>query len=954
MYLPIYLNNIIISQLPVYDDLAISWELMGANEIPAQIELPGPLYCPIGSYIIYNNQQYTINTIPSPQITGDANGLKYTYNIVFESYLYRLYDKGFKYLNNKTFTFYGDLQSFCYLIVQNINSIDADWSVGFTDDMGLKSIDFDKHTCRTAIDAIAEAFGCEWYLSGTGKTINFVKQAGSLTTLVFQYGRGKGLYSLGYQYQDNENIVTRAFGYGSTKNLPKNYRNGATELMFDGFYIEKNVYKNDDPAQGFLYRVKEGDYIDEDIFPSIAGVVSGVSAFDATSGVFTITDTTLDFDLNTYFSSDTPKVSFTSGQLQGQNFDISTYDNTTKVIKVKITTDAAGNNLPSAVINPVVGDTYTLIDMYMPAEKVTAAEALLKSKTQDWLIENCIPRVLYNLELDPLYARDNGIMLKPGDQITVQHDALGINSLIRVTSISYPVNFPGIITPNTKITATIANFIPYTTTERVVANTIDNQKDIKIVDRTNAENARIAALNLKKLQGRIFNPDGSLFTGTDSLVAGMATFGYDSENFNLNNVTISPNHGADPNALTISAGELVHRTYKVDGLGYIWAVDANGWSGLDSLKFYYVYAKCSKTSLSGTWQISETPVSVNDIVGNYAFNLGILYEVNSDGYRDFEFTKGMTYIVGDQITTGTIKDLSGENYINLNEGSFNFGNAPTGNGFSYNADGDGQALINAKVTFGAGSTGYENIGDKPDLSGIAVAQEDASEALANASNAQATANAVAEVTTFLNTTVDGNVIATGILLVGDAIHSNAGITGVTDNGVSSLRFWAGATYANRYAAPFMVFDNGGVVMNNCIVSGKITSKDGLIGNWTIDSYGLINSSTNDAYVTQTKTFAGTSDKIVASIGTGMTSEKNAVASFTLDHSSGQQNVALYARALYGTGPIGFSNNIAGWFEGDFIINSEGSVQVVNLPHTSTLAGFGQVVIQNGTNKLYVL
>jgi hypothetical protein len=86
----------------------------------------------------------------------------------------------------------------------------------------------------------------------------------------------------------------------------------------------------------------------------------------------------------------------------------------------------------------------------------------------------------------------------------------------------------------------------------------------------------------------------------------------------------------------------------------------------------------------------------------------------------------------------------------------------------------------------------------------------------------------------------------------------------------------------------------------------------------------------------------------------MTSEKNAVASFTLDHSSGQQNVALYARALYGTGPIGFSNNIAGWFEGDFIINSEGSVQVVNLPHTSTLAGFGQVVIQNGTNKLYVL
>ncbi|MBB6109704.1 hypothetical protein HDF23_002453 [Mucilaginibacter lappiensis] len=642
---------------------------MAEDEIPAIIELPGTLHCPIGAYIIYRGQKYTVNTIPSPQMTGDASGLKYTYNITFEAELYKLYNKKFKHLNNKTFTFYGDLSSLAYLVVDNINSIDSGWSVGFCDNLGLKSVNFDKHNCRTALDTIAEAFSCEWYMSGIGKTINFVKQAGSLTTLVFKYGRGNGLYSLGYQYQNDENIVTRAFGYGSSRNLPKNYRNGATELMFDGFYIDGNVD---------LYGVREGDYVNEDIYPKIDGHVTAVSAYDPNATAFTITDSGLAFDLNTYFTSDTPKVGFTSGQLQGQEFEILSYNKATKIIKLKVATDAANNTLPSDVIRPVVGDTYTLFDMDLPTECLTAAQLQLKDETQAWSNENKVPRVLYNLELDPLYARANNIMLKPGDKITVQHDALGINALIRVTSISYPVNFPNVITPNTKITATIANFIPYTTTERVISDTIDNQHDIKVVNRTSAEKARLNALNLKKLQSRIFNPDGTLFTGTDSLVAGMATFGYDSQNFNLNNVTFSPNHGADVNALTISGGQLIHRIYKIDGLGYTWTVEPNEWTGLNPAKFYYVYAKCSKVALTGTWEISETPVNANDIVGYYAFNVGILYEVNTDGYRDFEFTKGMTYIVGDQITTGRIKDITGQNYFDLNAGEFNLGDSDNG------------------------------------------------------------------------------------------------------------------------------------------------------------------------------------------------------------------------------------------------------------------------------------
>jgi hypothetical protein len=651
---------------------------MGAKEIKADVELPGALDCPIGAYIVYKGQQYTVNTVPSVMA---GNTFEYKYTITFESDQYRLYDKKLKHLKNKTFQYYGDLTDFAQLVVDNINEIDSGWSVGACDAVTEKSISFDGHTCRTALDTIAEAFGVEWDLNG--KALKFVKQVGNVTTHVFKRGMGNGLYSLGYQYQDDKNIVTRGFGYGSTRNLPENYRGGATQLMFAEEHLDKNVS---------LYRIKEDDYINEDIYPKVEGVVTAAVGTSPDSTYFSITDSTLSFNLKDNFSSETPKISFLTGEVQGQEFDILDYDNATKTIKIKVFVDASNNTLPNTVFQAQVGDTYTLFDMFMPPASVTAAENLLRTKTQEWLDENCIPRVLYNLEMDPLYARDNGIMLQPGDKVTVVDTALGINSLIRVTAVNYPVNFPELITPETKITVQIANFIPYTLSERIISDTIDTKHEVKYVNRTNAERARLNSLNLRTLQTRIFNPDGTLFTGPTSLVAGMAAFGFDSQNFNLNKVTITPNVAGNPNSFSISSGQLIHFVYKIEGLGYTWVMASHSWTGLVSTKFYYVYAKCSKSALIGTWEISETPIGINDIAGYYAFNLGILYEVNSDGYRIMRSTKGITTIVGDQITTGTISSIDGGTYFDLNAG-----------------------VIGGKIQFQSGSSGYANLADKPDL-----------------------------------------------------------------------------------------------------------------------------------------------------------------------------------------------------------------------------------------------
>lgn len=471
-YTTILKGSTALDTMPLYDDLAINWALMGEKEIRADFESPKPLNIPVGSYIQYKGEQYTVNTVPSVSKEGEH---LYKYNITFESVLYRLHDKKLRHLNNRTFQDFGNPAAFAQLVVDNINEIDSGWTVGLCDDLDPKTINFNGQTCRAALDTIAEAFGLEWDV--TGKVIRFTKQVGVTTPYVFKYGQGNGLYTLSYAYQNDKNIVTRAYGYGSTRNLPESYRNGATQLMFDGLFLEKNVFEADGVTKKYDY--KEGDYENEDIYPEVAGVLSGATPWATGDGTFTVQDETLTFDLNDYKSVETPKLSFTSGELQGQEFDIISYKADTHTYTLKVFQDGNSQTLPRLGHQAAPGDTYTLFDMPLPTELVTAAEARLRTATLEWLNTNSKPQVLYSLDLDPLYARDNNIMLKPGDRVTIQDAALGINELIRVSKVQYPVNFPEQITPSTKITIEIANFVPYTLTERVVLDIRDTKQEVK-------------------------------------------------------------------------------------------------------------------------------------------------------------------------------------------------------------------------------------------------------------------------------------------------------------------------------------------------------------------------------------------------------------------------------------------------------------------------------------------
>ncbi|MGN6352814.1 MAG: phage tail protein [Parafilimonas sp.] len=660
MQLELYRSGEVVYTVNIGDDTVFKHEIMGAHTITSEFYYPSILEIFIGDYITFKGENFYVNVTPQIQ---KINKNTYKYNITFEGIIYRLYDKLLMDEGVSDFNYYGTPEDMLQLICDNMNTIDTGWSVGFADEAPEQNIQFTNLSCRQALTQIAEAFKMEFSLSG--KEISIKWKVGNNTTLAFQYGRGNGLYTLTRKPIEDANLVTRVYGFGAERNIDMNYRDGIKRLIFEGAYLEKNVD---------IYGVKEGQYTNDDIYPHRTGAVTAVND----DNIFEITDADIDFNVNDYLLEGvTAQISFKTGALAGYTFDLNAFNNTTKTISFNQFTDSNDYLLPNDLNKPTIGDTYVLVNIKMPESYIEAAEAELLAATQDYLDQNSSPNVSYTLSIDEKFARQNNIEINVGDEINIFDNDLGIDQKIRVAEISYPIVNPFLIS------AVIAGTITYNVQERAIAQTVNNQRMLITTNKTQKENQRINSIIYRKLKDLIFDPDGYFQQGDLSALTietGMLTVGLPSQNFSIDGVQIENNYGGDVNAFNISAGTLFHNVYSIDGLGNEWEVNGATIGSLDPDTAYYVYARCSRTALTGDWMIDAVQHKVDEETGYWKFNLGILFPVIG-GTRQFRFTNGMSYMFGDNVVCGMVRSVDGTQYIDLNHSKFWFGEE--GNSIDY-------------------------------------------------------------------------------------------------------------------------------------------------------------------------------------------------------------------------------------------------------------------------------
>jgi len=242
-----------------------------------------------------------------------------------------------------------------------------------------RNITFNNQSCREAVSRIAEEFELEYIVDG--QEISMVSKVGEDIFLDLEYGQGKGLYQLERLRLNDKGVITRLYAFGGRKNIDFDYRNGADRLQFAANPLESNIA---------TYGVVEGSITFEDIFPNRTGSVTDLPA---SGDIFSIFDNTIDFDINAQLLEGvTAKIVFKTGDLGGNQFEITAYDHVTKKITFKEFTEENDYKLPNDVVKPALGDEYTLVDIKMPQTYIDAAEAELQVKAQEYLDEHDHPR----------------------------------------------------------------------------------------------------------------------------------------------------------------------------------------------------------------------------------------------------------------------------------------------------------------------------------------------------------------------------------------------------------------------------------------------------------------------------------------------------------------------------------------------------------------------------------
>lgn len=438
MILDIKYKTVTVASVEIDEKTIVKKQLMQGDFINAEFITDDVIPFRIGSYVEHEGESYYIRKLPT---LIKLNNNRYKYSIVFESEFTAWKDKLLISSDGLTeFSYTGTADSMLTMLVAKVNEIKSGWVVTSVDTTTKKTLEFYNETCYEAIYKIAEAFDLEFTIKG--KAIAMHETIGTAKSYVFQYGLDKGLYSLERRLIANAPHYTRIYGFGGTTNIPYTYRDNAQRLIFEGDYLEKETG---------TYGVKEGIYINEDIYPQRTSTLTAVnmafegSDFDADTSY--VEDTTLNFDINDQLlEGETATIVFKSGDLSGYEFEIWKYDATTKRMYINAYSEENGFTLPRTLQKAAVNDEYTLVNINMPQSYIIEAEAALKAATQKEVDDSCIPKELYVAKFDEKYIKKNNITLNVADVVTVTDLKMGIDRAIRISEVSYPLVVPKRIT----------------------------------------------------------------------------------------------------------------------------------------------------------------------------------------------------------------------------------------------------------------------------------------------------------------------------------------------------------------------------------------------------------------------------------------------------------------------------------------------------------------------------
>lgn len=728
----------VLFDVQVNDSSVRNRAIMGDNSVTLNLSLPEYATIPVGSYIEYQGQRYTLWRPDNFKKHGTRN---FEYKITFGSNQEILKRYKYKSLSDipfqLKFTLTAKPKMFLRLLVDNLNLRDPGWTVGDCIVATEKYLSFNHEYCYDVLGRLAQEFNTEWEIDG--KTIHLRKVEKFKTEpLALSYGKGNGFRpGVGRATQGDKSPLNLLFVQGGDRNIDLATYNSrylllpkSKELEYEG-----RKYKTDKDGMYITRADKEVSQYNEDsydasnIYPSRVGEVTAVTTEVGTDNegnpvtFYNIVDTTIPANLNyrdCRIAGEKATMIFQTGVLTGREFDIvqtdtdlTGYDHATRTFEL-VPLEEDGVTLPNENLKPAIGDKYAIFNIKLPQAYIqddatqTGASWEMFKEAVRYFYENEEEKFSFTGELDPIWAKNKwleiGGKIVPGGYIQfsdTQFQPEGI--LIRITSVKDYINKPHapvIELSNEPVGGSIS-----TDLGKIDSNDVVDENRYKDSISLTKRRFRDLEETGKMLEAAIdgfseaINP---IYIQTMSLQVGSESLQFRFVNNKTNPVETIPNFAYNQKTKVFKAPKTIlqHMTLGIDKISpthkpsdyKFWDMSSYTSPSLDETAAMYFYAKCSKTRTTGSFLLSKTAYKMDPGDGYYYFLVGTLSS-EYEGERSYRNVYGFTEVLPGSITTSVIASSDGQTYFNLVDGE----------------------IVAAHLTIKSGS-GYNNLTDKPDLS----------------------------------------------------------------------------------------------------------------------------------------------------------------------------------------------------------------------------------------------
>ena len=438
------------------------FELMKEDYVQPKFSLASPVYFEIGDSVEIEGEPFYITELMYPSFNTSNAG--YDYELRFDSHYFRwknhtlFYDRqgnkepGWKLTRSP--------EAHLGIVVSNIRALgfkykglDYQAIVDSTVDTSAKLVEYDNTNIIDALTKIAEIWECEWWVDGDKIYLGKCEHGEPIDLEI-----GKEISSM-TRSQSKETYANRIYAFGSTRNIPTNYRsNTGGGSVVEGVVTKRLMLPVGIDHIDVIEGLKDSEVVDrvvvfDKVYPRTTCTITSVEtkevAGDQEKGepetytVYRFRDSNFHFSSKYILPNKELRIVFQYGPLSGFDFGVtfnpdkaSEDTEAGQVFEVPINQDY-GQWLPADPLKPAVGSQFILygFDTQFISDKLLGnaeqelleeAQAFVKKLNVDPSTYNCV----VNSYLASGYDERNGVLnpdlainMKAGQKVNLINQA---------------------------------------------------------------------------------------------------------------------------------------------------------------------------------------------------------------------------------------------------------------------------------------------------------------------------------------------------------------------------------------------------------------------------------------------------------------------------------------------------------------------------------------------------